>query len=95
MLCADAAPDQREIGARTAKLVSECRDLLSALLPLEENEREFVARLNERGEIVPSPITGDPTLLDIIQRRPSLRWKAVNVRHHRGIPLEGIEDEMA
>lgn len=68
MLRADAAPDQREIGAWTAKLVSECRDLLSALLPLEENEREFVARL---------------------------RWKAINVRHHRGIPLEGIEDEMA
>jgi hypothetical protein len=36
---------------RVRTLVSECRDLLSVVLPLTRDEREFIEGLNERGEI--------------------------------------------
>ena len=41
------------------QLVSECRDLLSLVLPLRADEREFIECLNDRGEIAPELLTGD------------------------------------
>lgn len=35
------------------KLVSECRGLLEIMLPLTAAEQEFIARLNDRGDIAP------------------------------------------
>lgn len=43
-----------------SKLVDECRDALSVVLPLSESEREFLDRLLDHGEI-------QPTLLGIDQ----------------------------
>lgn len=71
---------------RTKTLVSDCRDLLAAVLPLERDEHEFVERLNEHGEIVPSLLTSNRAMQKTIEEHPALRWKALNVRTHRGLP---------
>ena len=75
------------LGRTKAKaLVSDCRDLLAAVLPLARNEREFIERLNESGEIVSSLLTREREMQKIIEAHPALRWKAINVRKHRGLP---------
>lgn len=85
MLRADLAPTRGQIGAWTEKLVSECRDLLSVVLPLSPDEAEFIHRLNDTGDIAPELLTNDPVLQATIGAHPGLRWKAVNVRKHRGL----------
>ena len=67
-------------------LVSDCRDLLSAVLPLTRDEREFIERLNESGEIAAELLTGAAAMRKTIQEHPALRWKAMNVRQHRDLP---------
>ena len=67
-------------------LVSDCRDLLSAVLPLTRDEREFIERLNESGEIAAELLTDAAAMRKTIQEHPALRWKAMNVRKHRGLP---------
>jgi hypothetical protein len=67
------------------KLVVECRQALSAVLPFSEGERKFLDLLLEDGEIDPALITSDVALQDRIQRHPLLIWKVVNVRQHKGL----------
>jgi len=74
----DASP--AEYGDR---LVKECREALSAVLPLTESERAFLDLLLDHGEIDPSLLTSDISLQDRIRRQPMLEWKAQNVRQHR------------
>ena len=75
--------------AKVRALVSDCRDLLSAVLPLKRDEHEFIERLNERGEIASKLLTDDGAMGKAIQQHPALRWKAINVRKHRGLPDAG------
>jgi hypothetical protein len=89
MLRGSLAPRRMELEAWTLRLVEECRDLLAAVLPLEENEIEFLTRLNDGGEIVPQLLTEDPTEQQIIASHPGLLWKALNVRKHLGLPTDG------
>lgn len=72
--------------AKVRALVSDCRDLLSAVLPLTRDEREFIERLNERGEIAAELLTEAAAMRKTIREHPALRWKAINVRKHRGLP---------
>ena len=72
--------------AKVKTLVSDCRDLLSAVLPLTREEREFIERLNESGEIAAELLTDAAAMRKTIQEHPALRWKAMNVRRHRGFP---------
>jgi len=65
--------------------VEHCRDLLSVVLPLTATEIEFLERLNDRGEIVPDLLTSDAGVQSTIASHPGLRWKALNVRKHRGL----------
>jgi predicted nucleotidyltransferase component of viral defense system len=68
----------------TETLVEECRQLLSnTLLPLKDNEIEFLTMLNDSGEIWPDLLTGDEGLQATISVHPLLKWKAQNVRQHR------------
>jgi len=85
MLSADAAPARADIPTWTTKLITECRDLMGSVLPLSVNEREFLDRLNDHGEIRPGLLAGDDKLRQIIASHPQLEWKALNVRQHRGI----------
>ncbi len=75
----------KEATAWAERLVSECRDLLSVVLPLRPVEIDFIERLNDQGEIVPELLTGDAAMQAAIRQHPALRWKALNVRQHRGL----------
>ena len=91
LLRAGAGPARTDLEAWSATLVAESRELLSAVLPLRPEEREFLEHLNERGEIVPELLTGDPAMQELLREHPGLLWKALNVRRHRG--LEGGNGE--
>jgi hypothetical protein len=66
------------------RLVKECRDRLSVVLPLTDLETEFLNLLLDKGEIVPLLLTSDQDLQERISRHPLLEWKALNVRKHKG-----------
>lgn len=85
MLRADVAPARNQIAEWTQRLVADCKDLLSLVLPLEPRERQFLDALNDRGEIVPEILTPDVRLQELIRAHPGLLWKAHNVRKHRGL----------
>lgn len=65
------------------ELSRECRQSLSAVLPLSDREREFLDRILDHGQIEGSLLTSDPALLDRIRRHPGLEWKAQNVREYK------------
>ena len=66
------------------RLVEECRDRLSVVLPFTDSETEFLNLLLDKGEVVPSLLTSDKDLQERISRHPLLEWKALNVREYRG-----------
>lgn len=68
-----------------ARLVEECRERLSAVLPFLDNERAFLDLLLDRGIIDSRILTPDPVLQQLIQRQPLLEWKALNVRRYKGL----------
>lgn len=68
-----------------ARLVKECREALSAVLPFSDAEREFLDLLLERGKIDSTILTSDTDLQKRIQDQPLLKWKAINVRKHKGL----------
>ncbi len=68
--------------------MSESRDLLKIVLPLTAEEQEFIARLNDRGDISPELLTSDPVIQATIREHPALRWKALNVRQLREVQEE-------
>jgi hypothetical protein len=94
LLRAGAAPACAEIAAWSGRLVAECRDRLSVVVPLRAEEIEFLTRMNDRGEIAPELLTADAEMQQRLRDHPALRWKALNVRRHRGLPGgEGEADE--
>lgn len=66
-----------------ARLVEECRDGLSAVLPFTDNERAFLDLLLDRGIVDAKVLTSDAVLQQQIQKQPLLAWKALNVRRYR------------
>jgi hypothetical protein len=80
VLRGNLVPAPSDVAAWSQRLVVECRDLLGALLPLEAHEREFLTRLNDRGEIAPELLTADAVLQAKIAASPALQWKALKVR---------------
>jgi predicted nucleotidyltransferase component of viral defense system len=64
------------------QLVVECQDFLSQLLPFTENEKIFLDRLLDEGEIESSLITTDKELQEKISVHPGLLWKAQNVKNY-------------
>lgn len=74
-----------DFDAWAQSLVEECRSALDAVLPLNGNETEFLDRVMDRGEIVPSLLTTETEMMDIIALQPMLQWKAQNVRQHKGL----------
>ena len=85
LLRAGTGPTRADLAAWSAALVAESRELLSAVLPLRPDEREFLENLNERGEIVPELLTGDVAMQELLRGHPGLRWKALNVRRYHGL----------
>ncbi len=71
-----------EFGTR---LVRECREGLSMVLPFNDAEREFLDLLLDKGEIDSTILTADETLQKRIGQQPLLEWKALNVRKYKGL----------
>jgi hypothetical protein len=88
MLRSDLAPPRRDVATWAANLVMECRERLSAVLPLSQREREFIQRLNDAGEINAELLTGDEAQQATIRQHPGLKWKALNVKRHLGLASE-------
>jgi predicted nucleotidyltransferase component of viral defense system len=80
-------PDKEQVSFAEygKRLVEECRQALSVVLPFSEAERAFLDLLLDRGEIDSTILTADSTLRQCIQKQPLLQWKAVNVRKHKGL----------
>lgn len=89
MLRNDVRPKKGEVEAWTETLVRETRELMSAVLPLVDHEREFLERLNEAGDIVPELLTDDPVMQAIIHDHPGLNWKALRARRRAGGAARG------
>ncbi len=83
LLMAERAPPRAEAGAWAEALLAEVKSGLEALLPLRPREIEFLARLNDHGEIAPDLLTADPEMQERLRRHPGLLWKAVNVRDYK------------
>lgn len=83
-------PASTRPGSVVDKLVNECRERLSLVLPLDDQELEFLQLLNDEGEIVPELLTSDPAMQATVREHPGLKWKALNVRKHHG--LDGAEE---
>ena len=52
-----------------------------------DREREFLERLNGKGEILPEVLTDDDGSRGIIRTHPGPQWKARNVQQHRERPI--------
>lgn len=81
----NAAELHTSSGGFGKRLVAECREGLSAVLPFTESEREFLDLLLDRGMIDSTLLTTDQSLQRRIQSQPLLQWKACNVRSHKGL----------
>ena len=79
MLRTGVRPLEADILSWSAALVRETRELMSAVLPLEAHELEFLERLNGAGDIAPELLTDEPAMQAIIRNHPGLAWKALNV----------------
>ena len=95
MLRANHAPAKRDVATWAKKLVAECRERLSLVLPLNQQEIEFFRLLNDQGEISPTLITNDPSMQATLREHPGLRWKALNVRKHRGLAVSSNPNDPA
>jgi len=67
------------------RLINECRDRLSKVLPFTETEMEFLSQILDKGKILPDLITSDTELQNRIERHPLLLWKVENIRRHLGL----------
>ena len=65
------------------QMVTTCRERLASLVQFTPKEAEFLDRLLDDGEIVPSLLTDDTEMSARVQDHPLLRWKAPNVQRHR------------
>lgn len=82
MLRQDIRPADKDVERWTSTLIDETRALLSAVLPLTEDEARFLERLNGDGEIEAALLTTDSELQRRIAASPGLQWKALNVKKH-------------
>ena len=80
MLRAEVRPRAAELVPWAEALVRETRALMSAVLPLEAHEIEFVERLNGAGDIAPELLTADPAMQATLREHPGLQWKRINVK---------------
>jgi hypothetical protein len=85
MLRAGFAPGRADISSWSKRLLNDCRDRLSSLLPLQPHEVDFLTRLNDHGEIAPELLSRDMGMQAVIRSHPGLHWKARNVLEFHGL----------
>ena len=69
-------PAKKDDDAFAANLVAECKSLILPLFPLRQSEVEFISLLREEGEIKPSLLTRNHSMIETIQRHPALLRRA-------------------
>lgn len=80
LLRAELTPRRADIPDWYRGLVERCRQLLSSVLPLSPNERQFLDIVNDQGEVQADLLTDDEVLQARIDQHPGIAWKALNVR---------------
>jgi hypothetical protein len=75
------APDCDDLLAR---IVGTLQPVRESLLAWSAGERTFLDRLLDEGDIAPEHLHADRAVQDRVRMQPMLRWKAQNVREHRG-----------
>jgi len=63
-----------------AKTLNELHEALSMLIPLNEEEVEFISLIRESGEIRPQLLTTDKHLIQAIQSHPAIIWVIKNFK---------------
>jgi len=86
LLRAGTLREQEGPGQFGRKLIDECRQALSAILPFTKEELGFLNHLLDEGEVKPSLLTDDTGIQDRIKRHPLLAWKALSVQQFRDRP---------
>jgi len=81
----NTSKEQESVAKYGTRLVEECRQALSVVLPFSEAEKAFLDLLLDHGEVDSTILTADTNLQQRIQRQPLLEWKAVNVRKFKGL----------
>ncbi len=71
-----------DIKTWSKQLMSECQSKLATFYPLEENEKEFLTRLLDHGEISPKLIC-DGELAENAEKHPALQWTAINAKRNK------------
>ena len=92
LLRGDLGPSAEDVESWCCELAARCIEGLSAVLPYESRETEFLDAIQERGEIRPELLTSDPALQERIRSHPALLWKALNVKRHRGKMTQGGDE---
>jgi len=92
LLRRDLVPSRSDVAGWCREMIDHCRKNLSAVLPYEPHEVEFLEAIQERGEIQPELLTSETDLQQRIRTHPALRWKALNVQRHHG-KMGGGENE--
>jgi len=77
--------EQAEMDALRQRILDECREQLSLLLPFTNEEVTFLEYLNERGELRADLLSSDTNLQKRILNHPGLLWKVQNVKQYRGL----------
>lgn len=80
VLAADVISGIPDTDTWTRRLVEECRDALSMVLPFTDAEQEFLDRLLDHGEIRSHLLDLDGRLSEVVRQHPALLWKVHNVR---------------
>lgn len=83
MLRGDARPSSDRLDEWAAKLLDRARSALGRVLPLVDQETEFLRLVNEEGLIKAGLLTEDVQMQQTIERHPLLLWKTQNVRDYR------------
>ena len=85
VLRSDETDNTRDPARWASRLVKECHQTISIVLPFTEGELEFLDCILDRGEIEPYLITTEKEMANKILNHPGLQWKALNVREFKGI----------
>ena len=71
------------VAAYAKVLFKLCLSVLSWLLPLRENEREFVSQIRDHQSIDASLLTDDKQLQERINVQPALKWRVQQLAYKR------------
>jgi len=61
-------------------LLKNCQEAFHHLLPINNQEKEFLSALLDHGIIEPELISNDSALINNIKHHPAIQWRVQNIR---------------